>query len=179
MQATNIQSPPARSDVPAPRTLLGLDRFTLGIGIAVAIVVPLLFVLVLLQPKATPMDESSPAGVAHNYYLAVQQDDLSKAYGYLSAETRGWLSYEQFAAQVSSRPETRSVRIQDERIDGDTGRVTIGVTLYMPTGPFSSGEVSQQRSLVLRREGEVWRIALPRSPAISPYGPYNSDLYGW
>jgi hypothetical protein len=179
MQATHTQSPPARSGVPAPRTLLGLDRFTLGIGITVAILVPLLFLLVFSQPKATPMEESNPAGVAHNYYLAVQQDDLSKAYGYLSVETRGWLSYEQFTAQVSSRPETRSVRIQDERIEGDTARVTIGLTLYMPTGPFSSGEVSQQRSLVLRREGDVWRIALPRSPAISPYGPYNPDLYGW
>ena len=179
MQATHTQSPPARSGIPAPRRLLGLDRFTLGIGIAVAILVPLLFVLVLTQPKATPMEESNPAGVAHNYYLAVQQDDLSKAYGYLSAETRGWLSYEQFTAQVSSRPETRSVRIQDERIEGDTARVTVGLTLYMPTGPFSSGEVSQQRSLVLRREGDAWRIALPRSPAISPYGPYNPDLYGW
>src|SRR6266566_744311 len=49
MQATHTQSPPARSGVPAPRTLLGLDRFTLGIGIAVAILVPLLFVLVLTR----------------------------------------------------------------------------------------------------------------------------------
>jgi len=173
------QAPPAPSGEPAPRTLLGLDRFTLGIGIAVAILVPLLFAVVLMQPRATPMDESSPAGLTHNYYLAVQQDDLSKAYGYLSAETRSWLSYEQFIAQASSRPETRSVRIQDERIEGDTVRVTVGLTLYMPTGPFSSGEVSQQRTLVLRREGDAWRIALPRSPAISPYGPYNFELYGW
>jgi hypothetical protein len=174
-----LTAPTVPSGRPAARGVLGLDRFTLGIGIAVAILVPLLFVLVLTQPGAKPLDESSAAGVAHNYYLAVQQDNLSKAYGYLSAETRGWLSYEQFTAQVSSRPETRSVRIQEERIEGDTARVTVGLTLYMPTGPLSSGEVSQQRTLVLRREGDAWRIALPQLPANAPYGPYNFELYGW
>jgi hypothetical protein len=69
-------APAAPSGGPAAHTLLGLDRFTLGLGIAVATLVPLLFVLVLTQPRATPLDESSPAGVAHNYYLAAQQDDL-------------------------------------------------------------------------------------------------------
>jgi hypothetical protein len=173
-------APTVPPDGPSAPTLLGLDRFTLGIGVPVAILVPLLFVLVLIQPRAAPLDESTPAGVVHNYYLAVQQDDLGTAYGYLSAETRAWLSYEQFAAQVSLRPDTRSVRIQDERIEGQTARVTVGLTLYMPTGPVSSGEVSRQRTLVLRRATDgAWRIALPQPPASSPYGPFDPELYGW
>jgi hypothetical protein len=168
------QERPAAVVQPKERRWFGLDRFTLGIGLAVAVLVPLLFMLVLSQPKAVPADESTPAGVVHNYYLAVQQDDIRKAYGYLSADTRGWLTYEQFSAQVSA-PRTLGVRVQDERIEDGTARVAVVVTTYLPGGPFSAGEYSTQRTIVLRRDAEVWRISLPQPPS-GPYGPYVPDV---
>ncbi len=176
-------APAAPTAAPSPRkpasTWLGLDAFTLAIAASAAVLVPVLFVVVLSQPKATPMPDTTPSGVVHNYYLAVMQDDLSAAYGYFSAETRGWLSYEQFAARVSSRPETRSVRIQDEHIEDSTARVTASVTLYVPTGPISSGEVSSQHTLVLRIQSNAWRIVLPQ-PADGANGRYSPyELYGW
>jgi hypothetical protein len=168
------QERPAAVVQPIERHWLGLDRFTLAIGLAVAILVPLLFILVLAQPKAEPADESTPAGVVHNYYLAVQQDDIQKAYGYLSAETRGWLSYEQFSAQVSA-PRTLGVRIQNERVDDGTARVAVVVTTYLPGGPFSAGEYSTSRTIVLRHQDEVWRISLPQAPS-GPHGPNVPDV---
>ena len=169
------QAPPASVIPPRARLPLGLDRFTLGIALAVALLVPLLFIFVLTQPKEAPVDESTPGGVVHNYYLAVQQDDLQRAYAYLSADTRGWLTYEQFSAQVSARPQTRAVRIVNERLEDGTARVAVTVTTYRPTGPFSSGEYSAERTIVLRRESDSWRIALAQPPA-TPYGPYAPDV---
>ena len=96
-------------------------RFTLGIAAAALALIGITLMLVSSQPQSQPSDEAMPGGVVHNYYLAIMRDDLRTAYNYLSADTRGWLSYEQFAAQVSSRPETRAVRILDERLEGDTG----------------------------------------------------------
>ena len=130
------QVPPASVVQPRVRPVFGLDRFTLGIALAVALLVPLLFIFVLTQPKAAPVDESTPGGVIHNYYLALQQDDLPRAYAYLSADTRGWLTYEQFSGQVSARPQTRAVRITNERVEDGTARVAVTVTTYLPTGPF-------------------------------------------
>jgi hypothetical protein len=171
---------PTKDGAAAPaRRRVGVDAFTLWVGVAAALMIPLVLVLVLAQPRPAPLSEAGPAGVAHNFYLAVMQDDLGKAYGYLSSETRGWLTYEQFTAQVSARPETRSARIYDERIEDGTARVMVNITLYMPTGPFSSGEITSQRMLVLKREGEVWRIALPAPPAGAPSGVYPYDLYAW
>jgi hypothetical protein len=155
--------------------VFGLDRFTIGIALAVALLVPLLFIFVMTQPKAAPVDESTPGGVIHNYYLALQQDEVQRAYAYLSADTRGWLSYEQFSAQVSTRPQTRAIRITNERVEDGTARVTVTVTTYLPTGPFSSGEYSTERTIVLRREDGGWRISLAQPPA-TPYGPYGPDL---
>jgi hypothetical protein len=175
MQQTASQPPSAA--VPVSKSLPKVDPFTLAVALGVLVLIPIAFVLVLSQPRAEPLAESTPSGVVHNYYLAVMHDDLSAAYGYLSTETRGWLTYEQFTAQASSRPETRGVRIIDERIEDSTARVTVSVTLYVPTGPISNGEVTTQHSLVLRQEAGNWRIALPEPPATPGYSPYG--LYGW
>jgi hypothetical protein len=161
---------------------LGLDRFTLAIAAGVALLIPLLFAIVLAQPRqAQPLDESRPAGVAHNYYLALSQGDLARAYGYLSAEARTTISYEQFAARVTETPERRGIRIDDERIEDGTGRVTVRTTYAVPGGPFPfmSGERSVQRTVVLRREDGSWKIAPPQ-PFYGPYGPYDPyDWYRW
>jgi hypothetical protein len=44
--------------------------------------------LVLRQPAASPADDSTPVGVVHNYYLAVERGDLARAFAYLSSDTR-------------------------------------------------------------------------------------------
>jgi hypothetical protein len=171
-----VQPRSAPIQEPGSGSSLGLDRFTISIGVAVILLVAGLFVLVLRQPPAQRMDESTPSGVVNNYYLAVQQNQLSQAYGYLAADTRTWLSYEQFTAQVSTRPQTRSVRIDNERLEGTTAVVSVSITRYTPTGFFSNAEVTSSQSLVLRRDGDAWRIALPQPPG-GPYVPY--ELYGW
>ena len=161
-----------------PSARVPLDRFTLVIGAAAIVLVAALFVLVLRQPPATPADEATPSGVVHNYYLAVQEKATSRAYEYLSQDTRAWLTYEQFTSRLSARPETRSIRITDERVENENGTavVTVAITRYLPSGPFSTSEITTSQSLVLRREVGNWRIALPQ-PSGWPYVPF--DGYGW
>lgn len=176
-QVTDQPQAPAS---PASRSGLKVDPFTLAVAFGVLVLISIAFALVLSQPRAERMAEVTPGGVVHNYYLALMHDDLSTAYGYFSTETRGWLSYERFAAQVAVHPDTRSVRIIDERIEDSTARVTVSVTMYVPSGPFSSTEIATQHNLVLRQEAGNWRIALPEPP-ITPGYPYDSpyELYGW
>ena len=141
---------------------VGLDRFTLGIVTGALALVGALFLIVLAQPdRIEPIDESRPAGVVHNFYLALLNDDPRKAYGYLSAEAQSKTPYEQFARQVSSNRSGRRVRIDEERIEGDTARVTVRRT-YSSDGdffPFSSGEYTHEVIYVLRLEQGAWKLA--------------------
>ncbi|HEX8967933.1 MAG TPA: hypothetical protein VF937_08645 [Chloroflexota bacterium] len=177
MQET-VKPPVAEDATTAAPRMFGLDRFALGLVVVVILLVGGLFVLVLRQPAPVPMDESTPSGVVHNYYLAIQQQDLAKAYAYFSEETRSRLSYEQFADRVSRPTGNRGVSIDDERLEGDTARVNVSVTSYYGAGPFSSGQYRSSHSIVLRQEAGAWRIALPL-PANSTSPPYlPGELFG-
>jgi hypothetical protein len=151
----------------------GLDRFTLLIAGGALALVGLLLVIILAQPRnSEPLDESSPAGVVHNFYLALLHEDSLTAYSYLSAEARSTLPYEQFARQLPVRDVPPRIRIIDERIDGDTARVTVRRTYPARGGffPFGSGESSVEQTIVLRREEGVWKLAPGPTPGYFPYG---------
>ncbi|HET7770977.1 MAG TPA: hypothetical protein VFN74_19550 [Chloroflexota bacterium] len=166
----------------APPRPSGLDRFTLLIALGATALVALVFVLVLGLPKAAPLDEARPGGVAHNYYLALSENDLAKAYAYLSLQARQTLTYEEFAARVREWPERRGIRIDDERIEGNTATVTVRTMYALPPGPIPLGasERSIKRTVVLRREDGVWRIAPPLTTTHGPYEPYDpSDWFRW
>ena len=150
-----------------PSAPFGLDRFTLGIAVGVVALVVALFLVVLGQPTdAGPVDESRPAGVVHNYYLALLRDDPKTAYAYLSADAQARLPYERFAARPAYRGPQRRLRIDEEHLEGDTARVLVRWT-YTSGGffPFSTGEYSNEQTIVLRLENGAWKIAQ------QPFGP--------
>jgi hypothetical protein len=151
----------------------GLDRFTLLIALGALALVGLLLALVLLRPNdSQPMDESSPAGVVHNFYLALLNDDPARAYTYLSAEAQSKLSYEQFVQQRAGRGTPPRLRIAEERTEGETARVTVSRTYGSRGGffPFGPDEYTSTQTLVLRREGGAWKLAPDTPPGFFPYG---------
>jgi hypothetical protein len=151
----------------------GLDRFTLLIAGGAVALVGLLLLLVLVQPPdSQPRDESTPSGVVHNFYLALLNDDLPKAYSYLSAEAQGKVTYEQFVQQRSVRETRPRLRIVDERIEGETARVTVSRSYGSRGGffPFEAGEYTNQQTIVLRREAGAWKLAPDTPPGFFPYG---------
>jgi hypothetical protein len=148
----------------AGKRRLGLDRFSLSIALGALGLVAVLLLLVVRQPTETqPMDESRPAGVVHNFYLALMHDDVRAAYDYLSTEARSKAPYEQFARQVSSGQSQsgRRIRIDEERIEADTARVTVRRTRSTGGGffPFSSSEYTQEVTHVLKLEQGAWKLA--------------------
>jgi hypothetical protein len=164
----NSNSSPGDSLAGERLSRVGLDRFTVGIAVGALALVVILLAVILARPDETrPMDESRPAGVVHNYYLARMNDDLMAAYAYLSAEAQARTPYGSFAAgrRPSSSPKAR-IRIDDERIEGDTARVTVRSS---STGggflPFTPGEFTNEQTLVLRRENEAWKLTQ------APFGP--------
>ncbi|MCC7106673.1 MAG: hypothetical protein IT307_16165 [Chloroflexi bacterium] len=140
----------------------GLDRFTLTVAIAAVAIVALGIVAVLARPRAEqPMDDSRPAGVVYNYYLALTRDDPKTAYAYLSADAQARRSYDSFASNYPTRPlssDRPTIRIDDERIEGETARVTIRLT-RSGGGLFAPSDYTYTRTIVLRRESGAWKLA--------------------
>ena len=171
MQRLSEQGSPPATPTPPERAPtgwhLGLDRFTLAIVAGALALAVVLYLVILQQPSETrPLDESSPAGVVHNYFLALRSDEVRKAYGYLSAEAQAKTPYEQFARGVAPASGNRwRIRIDDERIEGDTARVTVRRTYGSGGGffPFSSGEDTREIVYVLTRENGAWKLA-PTGP---------------
>jgi hypothetical protein len=160
-QGSATSSPAAVAE--ARSGFLGLDRFTLCIAAGAIVLVALLCAVILARPnESQPLDEAQPAGVVHNFYLARLQNDPKTAYGYLSADAQAKQPYERFAAMSSNQRSERRLRIDDERIEGDTARVTVRWTTASSTFfPFGSSEHTNTQTIVLRREGDAWKLTQP------------------
>lgn len=139
------------------------DRFTVGVAASVLALVGLALWATLSQrPGPAPADENSPAGVVYAYYLALAQDDPRRAYALLSSEAQSKQSYEQFAQSRYRGSNLPRARIDDERLEGDTARVTVRVT--RSTGsflPFVASDYSTSTVVVLRREQGGWKLTQP------------------
>jgi hypothetical protein len=161
MAQQNAEQPASRASGLAPARF-GLDRFTLAVAIAAVVLVALGIVAVLARPRVEqPMDDSRPAGVVYNYYLALTLDDPKTAYAYLSADAQARTSYESFASSYPTRSlssDRPTIRIDDERIEGDTARVTIRLT-RSGGGLFAPSDYTYTRTIVLRRESGAWKLA--------------------
>src|SRR3954452_20521371 len=76
------QSERRTSAVETPKAaFLGLDRFTISVVLlGLGLVVVALLAVRGRPSEGVPADESQPAGVVNNYYLALLNDDPKKAY---------------------------------------------------------------------------------------------------
>lgn len=164
--ATKEQILQAEAPTATPPPRFSFDRFTLAVVLVTLALVGLGVAAVLVRPADDqPMDESRPAGVVHNYYLALANDDPKKAYEYLSAEARSKLPYERFASGYparSVRSQRPTIRIDDEKVEGDTARVTIRWT-RTGGGLFGPSDYSSVRTSVLRLEDGAWKLTQAES----------------
>jgi hypothetical protein len=136
------------------------DRFLTGIlvGIAVLVVIALI-VFFLRQGSQSYVSEEAPEDVAHNYVLAVLNDDYEKAYGYL-ADLDHKPTYEQFRDAFLTgtvNPNNAAVDIGHSEISDDTASVEVAL-IYNPSDPFSTGYRDTQRAILVR-QGGAWKIS--------------------
>ncbi|HOF89582.1 MAG TPA: hypothetical protein PLZ36_15990, partial [Armatimonadota bacterium] len=65
------------------------DKWLIGIVIGAALLVCAAVAVTVLRPKPAYRADDTPAGVTHNYLLALKQRDYARAYGYLSPTLSG------------------------------------------------------------------------------------------
>lgn len=145
------------------------DKMLFGIVTAIALLVVVAFAVAWLRPKPSYQAEDTPAGVANNYLLALEQDDYARAYRYLSPDLPGYpASVEDFTGDMTrftstygDGKEAVSVNILSTTMYApDQAKVNIQRTQFNENGLFGSGESTDNFYLTLQRQtgsGE-WKI---------------------
>jgi hypothetical protein len=144
----------------------GSDRMLVGIVSGIVLLVVAALVLTLTRPPAEYQPEDSPAGVVHNYLLALQDEDYERAYRYLASSLKCRPSS---AAELSddvrrnsylfgSPSEGRSWAVEDTTQRGTRATVEVAETRFRQRGLFESGQTFSRFEVALVLEEDGWRI---------------------
>jgi hypothetical protein len=150
------------------------DKFLIGIviGIIILIVVAVGVVLLRGQTESYVADDT-PAGVVHNYFLAIQRQDYDKAYGYLADDIKSKPDIDDFILVVDNfgdRAES-SLQVGETITQDNRSQVRVSITTYRGGGSlFDSGSYTSRDTAHLRANsaGEWKLIRFPY-----PYWGYD------
>ena len=143
------------------------DKFLIGIVAGVILLVGAAFAIAFLRPKPTYQPDDTPEDVAHNYLLALKQEDYARAYGYLSPGIRSYPdSAEAFAEDVADNrwnfgggDDSVTLEIESVRMTGeDRAVVSVRERRFYQGGLFDSGEYTSTFDMTLRRRNDRWQI---------------------
>jgi len=138
------------------------DKFLIGIVVGIILLAAAAIGLVLArgQQEAYVADDT-PAGVVHNYFLAIQRKEYEKAYGYLADDLKSKPTLDQFSSVVKNQyyAAESSLKIGETTLAGDRATVELSITTYNGGGPFDSNRYTSPNAALLRRtaNGE-WKL---------------------
>ncbi len=145
------------------------DRFLTVILVVIALlVVASLSLFFVRQDNATYLPEDTPAGIVHNYILAIEKGEYERAYAYL-AEKKFKPSYDEFRDYFLFYEDNTGYQIGETTIAGDTARVE--VTIMENYGGFLFNRYYDyvEEARLVKESGE-WKIIEM---------PYNYWAWEW
>ncbi len=151
------------------------DKFLIGIVAGIVLLVIVAFAVVLSRPEPTYRTDNAADAVAHNYLLALWQQDYDRAYSYLSPEIGGYPeSAEQFQDDIRDNrwifdldrwgtdSDNRSVGLEviSADVTGDRAYVSVRKTDFYQGDFFSNGQSSHTFNVQLERNSQTdeWQI---------------------
>lgn len=141
------------------------DKLLLGIVAGILILVAAAFVLVLSRPAPEYQPEDSPEHIAHNYLLALRQQEYERAYAYLSPNLINYPpTLNQFIQEIednswSFRRDTDvTLAVESVRVVANRATVTIEETRFYSSGLFDSYQSVTTFAMVLNQENGAWKI---------------------
>ena len=138
------------------------DKFLIGIVVGIVLLMIVAISVVLLRGQSEEyVTDDSPAGVVHNYFLAIQRQDYDRAYSYLSDEVKSKPDLDDFilvADNYGYRSES-SLKIGQSTIDDDRAQVEVTITTYTGGRLFDSGSYANRDTVHLRATPDnEWKI---------------------
>jgi hypothetical protein len=151
------------------------DKFLIGIIVGIVLLVVVAIVLVLTRGQDEDyVPDDSPAGVVHNYFLALQRKDYERAYGYLADDLKSKPDLDKFIRDMDTQRygSEASLQIEETRLGDVHSQVDVSITTYSGGGIFDSGSYTSPDTAHLRVNATgAWKlISFPY-----PYWGYDWD----
>ncbi len=143
------------------------DKWLLIIVSGIVLLVIAAFVITLTRPEANYLPDDFPGNAAHNYLLAVQNEDYPRAYEYLSPTLTGYpASAAEFEQDIRERPwsfrddyEVRlKVLVEDVIETNDRAYVDVQESRFYQNSIFSSSQSIRTFEMKLQFEYNAWKI---------------------
>jgi len=139
------------------------DKALIGIVAGIILLVIIAFVVTLTRSPATYQADDTPEGVAHNYLLALTQEEFDRAYAYLSPSIAGYPeSLEDFEDVVRIYdwrfPLDASIAVLSSEIDGDWATVHARETRFNGGVLFNNHQSIHLFHIYLKWEDGNWKI---------------------
>jgi hypothetical protein len=149
--------PPDTEATPARRRIdPALAAIVVG---AIVLIIAGLVAIPLASRRAPDLaPETAPEGVVQRFYQAVYAGDYTAAHGYLAAETRAQLPELELQQQLAGQLRQSQARVAQTTTGADSTTVQVVITHFQPGGLFDSSEWTEQVDVVLKREGDSWKI---------------------
>jgi hypothetical protein len=144
------------------------DKILVAIVLGVVVLVGVAFAIALTRPKPAYQSDKTAEGVAHNYLLAIQQNDYERAYSYLSPTIPGYPSdldkfiqdIERHSYYFKSGGESVSLEVLSSHVTGNRATVKVRKTVFHQGDLFNSSERTSTFDVSLHypsKSGE-WKI---------------------
>jgi hypothetical protein len=146
------------------------NKWLLGFGTALGILVILAIVLVLIMPGDNEIEllpENTPEGVVQRYIYAIKDGDYEEAYGYLStlaiADQERYDSFEEWSRLIVNRGNTDPWRatISDAEYRGGNTFVTVTIEIFDPEGMLRDPVKKRYYPFTLEKQDNAWKITSP------------------
>ena len=144
-----------------------VDRMLIAILAGVVGLVLIAFAILLLRPKAAYLPDGTPDAAVHNYLLALQLADESRAYSYVSPAAKGYpytLADFQRSIRMASYAfdslKTATFAVGPATVSGDTASVLVTQANLNSGNLFGSSGNSTTITFRLRRNptNGAWKI---------------------
>jgi hypothetical protein len=154
--------------VPARRRV---DPLLAGIVVGALLLIVAGLIAIPLAARRAPAlaPETTPTGVVQRFYQAAYAGDYAAAHAYLDTDARARLSAPELQEQIGPQLRQSQMRVIETTTHDTAATVRVTLTHVQPGGLFGSNEWTEDRDVVLKREGDAWKIAggpffLPAKP---------------
>lgn len=141
------------------------DKFLIGIVAGILVLIVVAFIIILTRPEPTYQSEDTPEGIAHNYLLALQNEEYERAHSYLSPTLLHYpRTVEDFIHDVErnswrfrSNLDT-TLSVDSAKIIGNRAVVEVRESSFRGGDLFDTSQSLYNFEMDLQVEEGVWKI---------------------
>ncbi len=153
-----IDKPAGAPQSPAKRPSVDRGFLLLVVGAILLIIVGLISLPLLTRRTPALAPVNTPEGTVQRFYQAAYQDDYQAAYHFLSSDSQLQLTMAELQQQLASELKNSQMVVSKTTVHEPTATVTVKLTYVQPGGLFSTGQYTNDREVLLQRQGSDWKI---------------------